>query len=564
VTLPTVTLSLGAYAEDVDRFMGDLDRSSFSRRIWSRDGSLFGPGPAVHAIVANRLGWLTVAEGMLREIGAIDEFAAACNQRGFKQGVLLGMGGSSLAPEVFATTFNGAGRPLIVLDSTDPDQVQAATAAIDPATTLFFVSSKSGTTIEVASLYAHFAALMESAVGERASLHFAAITDPHTPLAKLAEEQKFWRVFTNPPDIGGRYSALSFFGLLPAAFVGVDVRKLLERSVEMANASGPDTPSRDHPAVLLGAAIGVLADRGRDKLTLACSPALKSFGSWIEQLVAESTGKDGHEVLPVPDEPPAEPEKYGDDRQFVYLRLGEDTTHDAWAQAIEAAGLPLARIQLHDEYDLGPEFFRWEFATAVAGSSLNIDPFDEPNVQESKENTGRIIATFEANGSLPAPEPTASDGLLRVFEGTSVEAQVGQLLSHATPPQYFAIMAYVERNPATEAKLQRLAGHVRDLRKVAVTIGFGPRFLHSTGQLHKGGTGHGVFLQVTATDFADVPIPGKAYTFSTLKRAQADGDLQALAGRMSTVLRVHIEGDLDQGFDQLAAMVERAAAAAGE
>lgn len=561
MTLPTVALSLGAYAEDVERFMSELDRSSFSRRIWSKDGSLFGPGPAVHAIVANRLGWLTVAEGMLREIGAIEEFAVACGERGFKQGVLLGMGGSSLAPEVFATTFGSGGRPLIVLDSTDPDQVQAATSAIDPASTLFFVSSKSGTTIEVASLYSHFSALMEGVVGERAGLHFVAITDPHTPLAKLAEEQGFWRVFTNPSDIGGRYSALSYFGLLPAAFVGIDVRKLLERAVEMAKASGPETPAREHPAVLLGAAIGVLADRGRDKLTLACSPALKSFGSWIEQLVAESTGKEGHEVLPVPDEPPAMPDKYGDDRHFVYLRLGQDATHDAWAATIEGAGLPLARIQLQDEYDLGPEFFRWEFATAVAGSSLSIDPFDEPNVQESKENTARIIAAFEANGALPEVEPTASDGLLRVFEGDSVEGQVRDLLSHAIPPQYFAIMAYIERNSATEAKLQRLAGHVRDQRKVAVTIGFGPRFLHSTGQLHKGGTGHGVFLQVTSTDFTDVAIPGKPYGFSTLKRAQADGDLQALSGRMSTVLRVHIDGDLEQGFDQLVAMVERAAAA---
>jgi glucose-6-phosphate isomerase len=515
-------------------------------------------------LVANRLGWLTVAEGMLAEVAALEGFAAECRTRGFTHGLLLGMGGSSLAPEVFARSFEGtvSGPRLLVVDTTDPDQVHAAEAAVDVTRTLFFVSSKSGSTIEVASLYAYFREVVGRTAGGQALQQFVAITDPHTPLAKLAEEQGFWKVFTNPPDIGGRYSALSYFGLLPAAFAGVDVRALLERAVEMAQASGPEVSARDHPGVMLGAAIGVIADHGRDKLTLAASPSLQPFAAWIEQLVAESTGKDGHEVLPVPDEPPAVPERYGNDRLFCHIRLEGDTTHDAWADSIEAAGLPLIRLHLRDAYDLGPEFFRWEFATAVAGSTLHIDPFDEPNVQESKDNTARMIAAFEANGVLPEEQPTAVEGQLSIFEGESVAGRLEELLRAARPPVYLAIMAYIERNEAVEAKMRELAGRIRDLRAVATTIGFGPRFLHSTGQLHKGGTGRGVFLQITSTDFTDVPIPGKTYGFSVLKQCQAAGDLQALRARHDNALRVHIDGDLDSGFNQLSAAIERAAAVA--
>jgi glucose-6-phosphate isomerase/transaldolase/glucose-6-phosphate isomerase len=502
-----------------------LEQSQVVTRIWSGDHTVWKPDPTE---IADRLGWLTVIDLMRQQASDLASFAAEVRDVGFKHFVLLGMGGSSLGPEVLRQTFGSApGYPeLIVLDSTVPGWVQSVTDAIDPAQTIFLVSSKSGSTTEPNMFYAYFRDLVEQAVGlDAAGQHFIAVTDPESSLARLGSEQGFRRVFLNPTDLGGRYSVLSFFGLVPAAIIGLDVLKLLDRADGMRNQTKPEIPASENLGVLLAAVMGVFSQRGRDKLTVVTSPAISSFGLWVEQLIAESTGKDGIGLVPVAGEPQTSPKYYGEDRMFVYLRLdGDDngSTDDA-VQAVESSGQPVVRLGLADVYHIGAEFFHWEMATAIAGSIICINPFDQPNVQAAKDMTESVLAQYKTSGKLPDMEEADS---------------IGQLLAMAGPGYYLAIMAYVTQSPEVEQALDDLRRRVTEKYGIATTMGYGPRFLHSTGQLHKGGPASGLFLQITAEHSQTLPIAGTPYSFGVLSNAQALGDLQALRASKRRAARV--------------------------
>ena len=552
--------------------LGQLEKKHVITEIWRRDPSAWTSDPAVGAKIKNRLGWLTLPEMMLEQAPALVEFAGACASAGLRRAVLLGMGGSSLAPEVFRKIFGAASGKLdlIVLDTTDPVTIGRVDAQLNYAETLFIVSSKSGGTIEPNSLFAYFWQRAQNALaGRNAGSHFIAITDESTSLQRLAEEHQFRRVFVNPGDIGGRYSALSYFGLVPAALLGVDIVTLLKRAQVMAEACAACVPLDQNPALQLGAAIGAGAEAGRDKLTLVAPPELAPLGAWLEQLIAESTGKLGKGIVPVDGEPPAPANCYGQDRIFIRLQLAAEgqaapisAAGDDWAAAQLAAGSPVVTIALRDRYDLGQEFLRWELATAMAGSVLGINPFDEPNVQESKDNTNRVIERFLAGGAAAAgitAEAQARDGSLAAYasgprrDGIGVEGELASLLFAVHAGDYFALMAYLEREPEIERALEQLRVLLRDRLRVATTLGFGPRFLHSTGQLHKGGANNGVFLQITAFDHVmskanDREIPGRGYSFGVLMAAQAVGDYQSLVAHERRVLRLDLGADPRAGL----------------
>ncbi len=520
-------VSLGEYLPDVEAAVADLQRREVVARIWKKDHTVWNPDPAE---ITDRLGWLNVTEAMSEQVPVLEAFAQEIRDAGFRHVVLLGMGGSSLGPEVLRQAFGKRdGYPqLIVMDSTVPAWVQAVTDAIDPEHTLFLVSSKSGSTVETLSGYRYFRGVVEHAVGpERAGGSFVAITDARTPLERLAQEDAFRRVFLNPGDIGGRYSLLSYFGLVPAALTGVDIGALLDRADRMREGCVPFVPAHDNPGAWLGAVLATLAARGRDKLTLVASPSIGGFGLWVEQLIAESTGKDGKGIVPVAGEPLGTPVSYGDDRLFVYLRLeGDDNTAADKALAdLEAAGQSLVRLDLTDRLDLGAEFFRWEMATAVAGALLGIHPFNQPNVQGAKDRTEGVLQEYRSAGRLP-----------QVKAPDSLKA----LLSQAGPGRYLAIMAYLHQTPEIDEALAELRRAVMEKHHIATTVGYGPRFLHSTGQLHKGGPDSGLFLQITDDHPGDLPVPGEPYTFGILADAQALGDLQVLQtlGRPSARVRL--------------------------
>ncbi len=502
----------------VARRLSDLDAERVPARIWARDPTVWKDDPATLEI-SDRLGWLTVAETMAERVPDLTAFAAEIRAT-YDRVVLCGMGGSSLAAEVLQRTLGAArGHPsLVVLDSTDPRAVVAA-APGDPTRTLFVVSSKSGTTLEVDCFHRYF---WDRTGGQGGGRQFVAITDPETPLARLAQAQGFRRTFVNPPDVGGRYAALSYFGLVPAALVGVDLTRLLEGARQMATACGPRVAASDNPAARLGALLATAALGGRDKLTFVLSPGIASFAAWAEQLIAESTGKEGKGILPVAGEPLGAPEVYGQDRLFVALTLAgeEDRGVAARLAALEQAGHPLVRLTLADRYDLGQEFFRWEFATAVAGAIVRINPFDQPDVAESKANTNTVLE------GRTAPAPAATDRELQAF------------LARIGAGDYLALMAYLPPTAEYDRRLEVVRLRLRDRLKVATTLGYGPRLLHSTGQLHKGGPPTGHFLQITEPAREDVPVPGKPFTFGTLEAAQAEGDLRALRARGRPALRV--------------------------
>ena len=553
--------SLGLLETPVAEATAGLEGMQFARRLWEKDGSLWGADREHQRVARNRLGWLDSPETMRAELPGLEAFAAGLRADGFTHAVLLGMGGSSLAPEVLRETFGppaSRGPDLLVLDSTDPGAVAAVERAIDLERTLFIPSSKSGTTTETLAFLEYFWAKRP------AGAQFAAITDPGTPLQRLADERGFRQVFLNPPDIGGRYSAVSFVGLVPAAILDLDMGRLLERARAMADACRPSVPPDQNPGVHLGAVIGAVARTGRDKLTLVCSPAIASFGYWVEQLIAESTGKEGKGIVPVEGEQLGPPEVYGDDRLFVYLRLrdGADSAQDAAVAALAAAGRPVVRIDLADRSDLGGEFVRWEVTTAAASALLGINAFDEPNVQESKDNTRRLLQEYEERGALPSEQPLLDDGLQLFAAPPTADALRGapdpatalaRFLETVKPGDYLAITAYLPRTPAHEAALTTLRTALRDRLKVATTLGYGPRFLHSTGQLHKGGPPRGVFLQLTHDDPTDRPVPGAPYSFRVLEQAQALGDLQSLQSRRLPALRVHLGADINAGLQHLCA-----------
>jgi len=494
--------------------------------MWRKDHTVWKPASTE---ITNRLGWLTITELMNEQIPALHSFAQEIRDDGFRHVVLLGMGGSSLGPEVLRQTFgSAAGYPeLIVLDSTIPARVQAVTKVVDPAHTLFLVSSKSGTTTEPLSLFHYFKNLVEPTVGKnKTGQNFVAVTDSGTPLVKLAEEIGFRHVFLNPPDIGGRYSVLSYFGLVPAALIGVDITVLLNRADSMRKRCTAPVPISENPGAWLGACIGTLALRGRDKLTLVTSPSISSFGLWVEQLIAESTGKDRKGIIPIVGEPLVAPVHYGDDRLFICVRLDDDdnSTIDTALERIKSSGQPVVTIELRDHYDLGAEFFCWEFATAVAGAILGINPFDQPDVQAAKDATEHLLQEYTASGHLPQAETTNS---------------LADLLAGAGKGKYLAITAYIRQTSEVDKVLADLRQKVVEQHGMATTLGYGPRFLHSTGQLHKGGPDSGLFLQLTAGHDKDILIPGKPYTFGVVADAQALGDLQALQSSGRCVTKVH-------------------------
>jgi transaldolase/glucose-6-phosphate isomerase len=540
---PRQWYSLGALQPAVDGQLAKLQKDDAPRRLWAKDSTLWTPDPAKRQEIHDRLGWLDVADKMLEKT---HEFTALAREsRAYTDVVLLGMGGSSLCPDVLRNTFGAVkGHPkLHVLDTTDPSTILGVRSKIKIPTSLFIVASKSGETTETLS---HFAYFWEQAKGN--GKQFAAITDPGTSLEKLAREHKFRWTFTNPPDIGGRYSALSYFGLVPAALMGIDVAEMLERATEMEHSCADSVPVETNPGAWLGAVMGRLATLGRNKVTLIASPKVATFGYWVEQLIAESTGKEGKGIVPVEGEPVGKPAVYGDDRLFVYIRMDADPPHRA-VQALEKAGQPVVTLTMRDKLDLGGEFFRWEVAVAIAGSVLGIDAFDQPNVQESKDNTKKVLATFKSRGKLPAAESVAA---------SKARAGISSLLRQAKKGAYFAIMAYTARTPGSEAAIAAIRTAVRDQTKIATTAGYGPRFLHSTGQLHKGGPKTGLFLQIVQDDTKDVAIPGQPYSFSILKQAQSLGDLQSLTSRRLPVLRVTLGRDPAAGWRALAAAAKQA------
>ncbi len=528
----------------ITRTLDDLAGSHTIERIWTRDHSLWKSDPTE---IDNRLGWLTVLDQMQDGLADLQTFAQAAREARLTDVVLLGMGGSSLGPEVLRCTFGSAkGAPrLWVLDSTVPGWVRQVTKAIQPARTLFLVASKSGGTIEVMSLFAHFWELVHRTKGHRGGAQFVAITDPGTGLERLAREREFWRTFTNQPDIGGRYSVLSYFGLVPAALLGLNVEKLLSRALTMREACRRTSSPHDNPGAVLGGMMAAFAQAGRDKVTLLTSPALNSFGLWVEQLLAESTGKEGTGLVPVAGEPLAPPSAYGTDRSFVCLRLKGDRNAplDRSLAALHKAGHPIFQLNLNDRYDLGAEFFRWEFATAVAGHALGIHPFDQPNVQESKDNTGRVLKEVATQGRLPdiaSPPP---------------QQAIAQLFAQAAPHRYVAILAYTTPSSKIDTALRALRKAIMTRHKMATTAGYGPRYLHSTGQLHKGGPNSGLFLELVDAMKPDLAIPEQTYTFGTLAQAQALGDIQSLQSHQRPAVRISLGPDPVRTIRRLVALL---------
>ncbi len=559
-------------ASRVNAVLQDWRTSGKVRRLWARDASLW-----TRADEGSWLGWLGITEDQLAHSQHLRDIAEEVKAGAFSHVLLLGMGGSSLCPEVLKMTFGRIdGYPeLHVLDSTDPAQIKAIETKIDLANTLFIVSSKSGTTLEPNIFKQYFFERGEQVVGAgKMGERFIAITDPGSKLQQTAEADGFRHVFHGVPSIGGRYSALSDFGMVPAAVMGVDALRFLDRADEMAVSCSSCLPAEDNPGVVLGAILGVLANGGRDKVTLIASPGIRDFGAWLEQLLAESTGKEGKGLIPVDREPIGPPDVYGDDRVFVYVRLDSapDEMQDAAVSALESAGQPVIRISVAEPYDLGQEFFRWEIATAVAGSIIGINPFDQPDVEASKVATLELTAEYEKRGSLPAETSILEENGVKLFADEKNAASlaatagrdkslVGFLRAHLNrlgAGDYFALLAYVEMNEAHEGRLQAFRRAVRDKRRVATCLGFGPRFLHSTGQAYKGGPNSGVFLQITCDDAEDLPVPGQKYTFGVVKAAQARGDFQVLAERDRRALRVHLDADVPAGLATLEAAVEQA------
>lgn len=535
------------------------------KRIWEKDASLWTSGEANARVIGNSLGWLTVADEMIGVADELAEFAATIRAQGFRHVMICGMGGSSLCPEVLARTFGQqAGFPeLLVLDSTDPDVIAAFQERIDIERCLFIVASKSGSTTEPNVFYKYW----YEQLGQRRDNpgeNFIAITDPGSPLVETAAELGFRRTFLNQPDIGGRYSALSYFGMVPAALMGLDVHRLLDRAQQAERACAE---LENNEALILGTAVGEFANAGRDKLTLVIDPELETLGLWIEQLLAESTGKEGKGILPVNGELLGGPDVYGNDRVFVSISPGP-AAHETKTKldALILAGHPVILRELGEVYNLGAEFFAWEFATACAGWRLGINPFDQPNVQEAKDATKELLTSFANRGRLDPRSEIAKDDILTIYgeESDSSPESVAEVLkaylATVKPGDYIAFLNFIEETDEFNQQFQEIRSQLRASTRCAVTIGYGPRFLHSTGQLHKGGPDTGVFFQIIANDQSDLPVPGEPYTFSILKQAQALGDLRALVKRGRRVIGVDLGNDTALGLRQLAELLQQASA----
>lgn len=567
-------VSIGVHSAEVQNTIKDLDKEQFNARLWNHDATLWKDHPNVVAKIQERLGWLDVLQTIDRErLQALQDSTRGADIDAI---VLLGMGGSSLAPEVLSKTFGV--QPdfprLLMLDSTDPTQIRGVEKAVDLKRSLFIVASKSGTTIETDCLFRYFF----EKTGSNGS-QFIAITDPDSSLEKQAREHGFREVFLNPPDIGGRYSALSYFGMVPAAMTGLDLTQLWASAERMFKACGPKIVGKDHPGITLGAIMGTLGSKGQDKVTIRCSPSIESFGNWIEQLIAESTGKEGRGLLPVVNATVGKPHDYSTDRLLVFLRVDGDNNAelDSGLMALQQAGHPLVTLHLPDRYALAGEFFRWEYATAVAGKLLGINPFDEPNVSESKQNTARLLDHYKAHGRLPETKPVVSedsaslymdDQMARMlrdlcqqhqFDSTSLAGLLAAQINSTSAGDYFALLAYLPMTDTAHTALEEVRRRLRHTTRRAVTLGYGPRFQHSTGQLHKGGTNNGIFLQITCDDPEDLLIPGEPFTFGVLKAAQAAGDFEALQSKGRRAMRLHVDGDLEGGLKKVLEAINLAA-----
>ena len=555
--------------KDVQAALEDWRKEGKVRRLWAADASLW-----TETDEANWLGWLEIVDKQLKGIAHLQDFAEDVKRAGFSDVLLLGMGGSSLGPEVLGETFgSGPGFPnLYVLDSTDPAQIRHFEAHIDPARTLFLVSSKSGSTLEPNIFKQYFYERTKQAVGAKeAPNRFVAITDPGSSLEKAALTEGFRCVFDGLPSIGGRYSVLSDFGMVPAAAIGIDIRAFLESTAEMVRSCAASAPPVENPGVILGAILGICQRRGHDKVTIVASKGIADFGAWLEQLLAESTGKLSKGIVPVDGEPLGASRVYGNDRVFAYLLLADDqdAEQERAIAALEAAGHPVVRITVHDRIQLGQELFRWEMATAVAGSIIGINPFDQPDVEAAKVKTRDLTEAYERSKALPEYRAFFEGDGIRLFADPRNEAALkpqatsltGALKAHfgrIGEGDYAALLAYIERSPAHIDVMQRLRRMIRDRTKAATCVGFGPRFQHSTGQAYKGGPTSGVFLQITCDDPEDLPVPGQSYTFGIVKEAQARGDFEVLAQRGRRALRAHITGRLGAGLDRLSRAVEEA------
>lgn len=561
-----LSCSLGSYRDIVMKELAELRKKEFVGRLWRKDASLW-----TGADESSWLGWLDIVAEQLQKTDEFASIAKTVKDAGFKSAVLLGMGGSSLCVEVMRTTFGDrAGHPkMFVLDSVVPAQVAGIRKQINPSETLFIVASKSGGTTEPNVLCQYFFEETRKEVGDKAGQHFIAITDPGSSMEQRAKDWKFLKICYGVASIGGRFSALSHFGMVPATVMGLDTHKILTTADTMAKDCKETDPEKN-PGVFLGAVMGVLArDAKKNKVTIITSPGVVSLGTWLEQLIAESTGKDGKGLIPVAGETTATPEEYGDDRLFVHVRIASNACdiQDRKVDVIEQSGRPVVRIELKDVYELGSEFFRWEVATATAGAIIGINAFNQPNVQESKDFTKDYLKSYEQNGSLPQNKLILEESGFKVFaddENTKRYVPAGKttlpellkaFIGSLEPGDYFATNAYIDCCEELADVIQKPRDQVKAKRRVATTVGFGPRFLHSTGQLHKGGPNAGVFLQITSDDAEDVAIPGEKYTFGVLKEAQSLGDFKALSSRQRRLIRVHLPKDVKGALTKLAEML---------
>jgi glucose-6-phosphate isomerase len=567
--VPPLTAHLGEYEAAVQATLREAADAKVIGRIWAKDASLWKSEESHQKIIANSLGWLSLPKMMLDVSHELVKFAENVRGADERQAMVCGMGGSSLCPEVLRRTFGSQeGFPeLLVLDSTDPDVIDNFAKQIDITRCLFIIASKSGTTTEPVAFHRYWFSEVEKNSQNLATpgSSFVAITDPGTLMAETAVGEEFRRIFLNPSDIGGRYSALSYFGMVPAALLGLDIKELLVRAHRMSLMCGPGVNVNENPAALLGAVMSESARAGRDKLTILTDQKLSALGLWIEQLVAESTGKEGKGIVPVIGEPLGPPSAYGDDRLFVSIMSSEvDEGTASKLEVLEAAGHPVVYRNLGELNELGAEFFLWEMATAFAGWRMGINPFDQPNVQESKDMTKALLERFAKEGKLDEPSPSATDGTLSVYSNDrNAPASVTEVLEHhlakVKPRDYIALLAYVEETPEIDLALQALRVSLRKATGCATTTGYGPRFLHSTGQLHKGGPDSGVFIQLTAPDKIDFEVPGSPYTFSILKQAQAQGDLEALLAHGRRAIRVDLGANVLQGLTALKELLAKGA-----
>ena len=578
-TANAIVASLGNYESPVSTSLNSLNNQNFIERLWGKDPTLWKQESEHQKIITNALGWLTVTKTVQEHIDSVVSFAHEIRESDFTHTVLLGMGGSSLAPEVLRSTFEPIpGYPeLIVLDSTDPDAVTSVENRINISQTLFLFCSKSGTTIEPLSLFRYFYSRVKACKNDLAGENFVSITDPGTELEKLSKDQNFRHVFLNPSDIGGRFSALSYFGIVPAALIGIDISKFLGRAQSMAddcvNTSLPD----ENPGLYLGSILGTLSKGGRDKATFILSPEIRDFGLWLEQLIAESTGKEGKGVVPIVGEPLDDADKYGNDRAFFYLRLNTTPLDscrdlDQGIEALKNAGHPVVRIELSDLYDLAQEFFRWEVATAVAGAVIEVNPFDQPDVESAKVRTRVLLSEVVSKGSLPPLQAkfvkehfslTFGENTWRKSlsgcEKEDATAALNHFLKLLMNDEYLGILSYFDPNNAwLQETFISLREQIRNRLGATIQFGFGPRYLHSTGQLHKGGANNGSFLIITHVLEHDVAIPGEEYTFGQLEISQALGDLQTLDSNGRRVALIQLKSPLAKAFAELQNVIDKA------